>query len=36
MSRRRKFNIGNKNNKVIIDGNDLIINDEKCKGTQGL
>ena len=29
------FYIGN-NNKVIIDGNDLIINDERYKQTHGL
>jgi len=28
--------IGNKNNKVMIDGNDMIINNEKYKGTHGL
>jgi hypothetical protein len=28
--------IGNKSNKVLIDGCDLIINDEKYKGTDGL
>ena len=31
-----KFHIDNESNKVIIDGNDLIINDEKYKGTEGL
>ena len=31
-----KFNIGNEKNKVITDCNDLIINDEKYKGTEGL
>lgn len=30
------FHIGNENNKVKIDGNDLIINDDKFKGTEGL
>ena len=30
-----KLNIGNEKNKVIIDGNDFIINDEKYKGTEG-
>ena len=31
-----RFHIGNESNKVIIDGNDLIINDEKYKGTHGI
>jgi hypothetical protein len=30
------FHIGNESNKIIIDGNDLIINDERYKGTHGL
>ena len=30
------FYIGHKANKILIDGNDLIINGEKYKGTHGL
>ena len=30
------FYIGNESNKVIIDNNDLIVNDERYKGTHGL
>jgi hypothetical protein len=29
-----RFYIGNESNKVTIDGNDLVINNEKYKGTQ--
>ena len=32
----KKFYIGNESNRVIIDGNDLIVNDELYKGTHGL
>ena len=31
-----RFYIGNQSNRIIIDGNDLIINDERYKGTHGL
>ena len=31
-----KFYIGNESNSVIIDGNDLIVNDELYKGTHDL
>ena len=30
------FYIGNKDNKILIDGNDLIVNDESYKGTHGI
>jgi hypothetical protein len=31
-----KFYIGNKYNEILIDGNDLIVNDDTYKGTHGL
>ena len=31
-----RFYIGNQSNRITIDGNDLIINDERYKGTHGL
>jgi len=30
------FYIGNKDNKILIDGNDLIVNNERYRGTHGL
>jgi hypothetical protein len=30
------FYIGHKNNKILIDGNDLIVNGERYKGAHGL
>ena len=30
------FYIGNKENKILIDGNDLIVNDQRYKGSHGL
>jgi hypothetical protein len=31
-----KFYMGNKYNEILIDGNDLIVNDGRYKGTHGL
>ena len=30
------FYIGNKENKILIDGNDLIVKDKRYKGSHGL